>query len=460
VTDTSLITTSEPATGFGRISLRTLVPIRWVAIAGQALTILIVHYGLDYRLPLVPALAVVAGSILLNAILILLRQAAARLGERDAALCLGYDILQLAILLYLTGGLQNPFSTLILAPVTVAATILSRRPVIALSVLAVAAITVLALWHMPLPWRTEPLVFPPELVLGIWVALVLATVFIGGYTWSVAQEARRLRDAVAATQLALAREQRISAVGALAAAAAHELGSPLATIAVVAKELAHDLPGDSPHAEDVALLLSQSERCRRILAELARQPEHDGGSPYTRLPISALVETAGAQHQHEGVKLIFATAGQPGPEEPLVRRSPEIMHGLNNLIQNAVQFARREVSVTTFWDNATVTVEIADDGPGFPLHLLGRIGEPYISTRAGAADHMGLGIFIAQSLLERSGARLEFDNLPDGGAHVAIFWNRANLEMVEKLRSTAATPPTLHSPELSRGRRQRQDYGD
>jgi two-component system sensor histidine kinase RegB len=460
VTDTSLITTSEPATGFGRISLRTLVPIRWVAIAGQALTILIVHYGLDYRLPLAPALAVVAGSILLNAILILLRQAAARLGERDAALCLGYDILQLAILLYLTGGLQNPFSTLILAPVTVAATILSRRPVIALSILAVAAITVLALWHMPLPWRTEPLVFPPELVLGIWVALVLATVFIGSYTWSVAQEARRLRDAVAATQLALAREQRISAVGALAAAAAHELGSPLATIAVVAKELAHDLPADSPHAEDAALLLSQSERCRRILAELARQPEHDGGSPYTRLPISALVETAGTLHQRDGVKLIFATAGQPGPEEPLVRRSPEIMHGLNNLIQNAVQFARREVSVTTFWDKAAVTVEIADDGPGFPLHLLSRLGEPYISTRAGAADHMGLGIFIAQSLLERSGASLVFDNLPEGGAHVVIFWNRANLEMVEKLRPTAAAPHTPHPPELSRGRRQRQDHGD
>jgi two-component system sensor histidine kinase RegB len=453
VTDTSLITTSEPATGFGRISLRTLVPIRWVAIAGQASTVLIVHYGLGYRLPLLPALGVVAGSVLLNVVLILLRQAAARLGERDAALCLGYDILQLAILLYLTGGLQNPFSTLILAPVTVAAAILSRRLVIALSVLAVAAISVLALWHMPLPWRTEPLVFPPELILGIWVALVLATVFIGGYTWSVAQEARRLRDAVTATQLALAREQRISAVGALAAAAAHELGSPLATIAVVAKELAHDLPEDSPHAEDAALLLSQSERCRRILAELARQPEHDGGSPYTRLPISALVETAGALHQHEGVKLIFATAGQPGPEEPLVRRSPEIMHGLNNLIQNAVQFARREVSVTTFWDKAAVTVEIADDGPGFPLHLLGRLGEPYISTRAGAADHMGLGIFIAQSLLERSGARLVFDNLPEGGAHVAISWNRANLEMVEKTRPTAASAQAPHSPEFNRGRR-------
>jgi len=446
VSDTSIITAREPGSGFARISLRTLVPIRWVAIAGQALTILIVHYGLGYRLPLVPALGVVAGSVVLNVALILLRQAAARLGERDAALCLGYDILQLAILIYLTGGLQNPFSILILAPVTVAATILSRRPVIALSILAVAAISVLALWHMPLPWRTEPLVFPPELVLGIWVALVLATVFIGGYTWSVAQEARRLRDAVAATQLALAREQRVSAVGALAAAAAHELGSPLATIAVVARELAHDLPADSPHADDAALLLSQSERCRKILAELARQPEHDGGSPYTRLPISALVETAGTLHQHEGVKLIFATAGQPGPEEPLVRRSPEIMHGLNNLIQNAVQFARREVSVTTFWDNTTVTVDIADDGPGFPLHLLGRLGEPYISTRPGAADHMGLGIFIAQSLLERSGAELTFDNLPEGGAHVAISWNRTNLEMVEKTRPAAVSAPVLVRP--------------
>ena len=438
VSDTNLITASEPSSGFGRISLRTLVPIRWVAVAGQALTILIVHYGLGYRLPLVPALGVVGGSVVLNVALILLRQAAARLGERDAALCLGYDILQLAILLYLTGGLQNPFSTLILAPVTVAATILSRRPVIALSILAVAATSVLALWHMPLPWRTEPLVFPPELVLGIWVALVLATVFIGSYTWSVAQEARRLRDAVAATQLALAREQRISAVGALAAAAAHELGSPLATIAVVARELAHDLPADSPHSDDAALLLSQSERCRKILAELARQPEHDGGSPYTRLPISALVETAGTMHQHEGVKLIFATAGQPGPEEPLVRRSPEIMHGLNNLVQNAVQFARREVSVTTFWDKATVTVEVADDGPGFPLQLLGRLGEPYLSTRANASGHMGLGIFIAQSLLERSGAELIFDNLPEGGAHVAMSWNRANLETVEQTRPAAA----------------------
>jgi two-component system sensor histidine kinase RegB len=452
VTDTSPIHPSEPS---GPINLRILILIRWVAIAGQASTILIVHYGLGFGLPLVPALAVVASSALLNLVLIAHRQWAARLGERDAALYLGYDILQLAVLLYLTGGLQNPFAILILAPVTVAATILSRRAVIALSILAVMVISVLALWHTPLPWRAEPLVFPPELVLGIWIALVLATLFIGAYTWNIAQGERRLRDAMAATQLALAREQRASAVGALAAAAAHELGSPLATIAVVAKELARDLPEDSPHAEDAALLLSQSERCRKILAELAHHPEEDGGSPYTLLPISALVETAAAPYRDQGVRLILATAGEPAGEEPLVRRSPEIMHGLNNLVQNAVQFAAREVSITTYWDVAIVTVEVDDDGPGFPLHLLGRLGEPYLSTRAGVTDHMGLGIFIARSLLERSGARLAFDNLADSGAHVAISWNRANLETVERKPPPALAMPVERERVVNLGRRPR-----
>ncbi len=413
----------EPRAAFDRISLRRLVSIRWVAVIGQALALLVVHYVLEFPLPLLPAFSVVASSAALNLFFAFHHRAATRLGERQAAYFLGYDLLQLGLLLYLTGG-------------TVAATILSRPPVIALAIFAVAIITALAFWHVPLPWRSEPPLFPPELVLGIWTALVVATAFIGAYTWSVAAEARRLRDAVAATQLALAREQRVSAVGALAAAAAHELGSPLATIAVVAKELARDLPPDSPHAEDAMLLLSQSDRCRRILAELTQQPAEDSGSPYERLPISALVEAAGELYHDARVRLIFATTGGLAEAEPLVRRSPEIMHGLNNLIQNAVQFARREVSVTIFWDPTTVTVEVADDGPGFPAHLLGRLGEPYLSTRAGDSNHMGLGIFIAQSLLERSGAELTFDNLVEGGAHVVISWIRANLET--EARSNAA----------------------
>ena len=436
---TGPIATAEPRTAFDRISLRRLVLIRSVAVSGQAVTLLTVHFVLGFKLPLLPALIVVGCSVLLNIGALLYHRAGTRLGETAAALYLAYDTLQLAVLLFLTGGLENPFSILMLAPVTVAATALSQRPVIVLAALAVAAITVLGLMHDPLPWRTTPFVFPPDLVLGIWVALVIATAFIGGYTLSVAQEARRLRDAVAATQLALAREQRVSAVGALAAAAAHELGSPLATIAVVAKELARELPADSPHAEDAALLLSQSERCRRILAELAHQPVEDGSSPYARLPISALVEAAGTPYSDARVRLIFATTGDAADDEPSVQRSPEIMHGLNNLIQNAMQFARHEVSVTIFWDREVVTVEVADDGPGFPPHLLGRLGEPYLSTRAGDQDHMGLGIFIAQSLLERTGATLNFDNLIDGGAHVAISWNRANLESATRTSPAASS---------------------
>src|SRR5580658_6284654 len=306
-----MITPAEPRTAFDRISLRRLVLIRSVAVTGQVLTLLIVHFLLGFRLPLLPALAVVGCSVLLNLGSVLYHRAGARLGERAATLYLAYDTLQLGVLLYLTGGLENPFSILMLAPVTVAATALSQRPVIVLGSLAVIGITVIGLVHDPLPWRTTPFLFPADLVLGIWVALVIATIFIGGYTLSVAQEARRLRDAVAATQLALAREQRVSAVGALAAAAAHELGSPLATIAVVARELARDLPADSPHSEDAMLLLSQIERCRRILAELAQRPQDDGGSPYARLPISALVEAAGTLYHDPRVRLIFAATGAP-----------------------------------------------------------------------------------------------------------------------------------------------------
>jgi len=420
------------------VSLRMLLLVRWVAVVGKAVTLLVVHFGLGFALPIVPAMAVVAASALLNVVGMVARGTTARLGEIEAASYLAYDIVQLGVLLFLTGGLENPFAILAIAPVTVAATVLSRPSIIGLSALTVTVISLLAVLHLPLPWRGAPPAFFPLFVLGVWIALIFAALFIAGYTWTVAEEARRMRDAFAATQLALAREQRVSAVGALAAAAAHELGSPLATIAVVAKELARDLPPGNPHAEDAALLLSQSERCRMILADLAQQRVSESGSPYARLPISALVEAAGEPYRAEGVRVIYATgAGGAGPsgEEPQVQRSPEIMHGLGNLIQNAVTFARREVIVTTDWGQREITVEVVDDGPGFSANVLARIGEPYISGRGGEAQHMGLGIFIAQSLLERTGARLGFGNLAEGGAQVMVEWARAALEVQQRAPS-------------------------
>ncbi|HLI21113.1 MAG TPA: ActS/PrrB/RegB family redox-sensitive histidine kinase, partial [Stellaceae bacterium] len=412
------------------VSLRKLVLIRWVAVAGQLATVIVVHYGLGFELPLGSTLIVIAASVVLNLLASRHRPAGARLGDREAAAYLAYDTLQLGILLFLTGGLENPFAVLMLAPTVVSATILSRSSVIGLSALTVIALAVLSVWHLPLPQR-QFMPFEPQsiYILGFGTALVCSTLFISGYAWSVALEARKMRDAYAATQLALAREQRVSAVGGLAAAAAHQLGSPLATIAVVAKELARDLPSGSPLAADAELLLSQSERCRTILADLAHQREGgERGSPFERLPFSALVEAAGEPHLTPGTSVHYEVEASRGPdgrplEEPQVARSPEIIHGLGNLIQNAVNFAQQEVEVTTSWNADKVSVDIADDGPGFPQSVLARIGEPYISARGPAGSsyggsHMGLGIFIAQTLLERTGARLTFDNLSDGGAHV------------------------------------------
>ena len=421
----------------GRVSLRTLIWIRWIAVAGQAVTLLIVHLALGFTLPLEIALGVVATSALINLANQMQRTGSLRLGDRDAMMYLAYDVVQLGALLYLTGGLQNPFALLVLAPVTVGATILSRRSVMTLSALTVGVATILAIWHLPLPWDEDQLEFPLLYVSAVWLALTLSTLFIAAYTWSVTEEGRRISDAYAATQLALAREQRISAVGALAAAAAHELGSPLGTIAVIAKELARDLPADGPLAEDAQLLLSETARCRTILQELAQKREADGGTPYDRLPLSALVEAAGDPYRVPHRALIQKIEGNPG-DQPLVARSPEIMHGLGNLVQNAIQFAAAEVVVKTAWDDRWVTVTVTDDGPGFPTQVLSRLGEPYLSGRDEDAEHMGLGIFIAETLLRRTGAKLHFANGAQGGAVVRVRWPRRALATVVGLTAPAA----------------------
>ena len=432
----NFLETTDPV----RLRLRTLTRIRWVAVAGQAATILVVHYGLGFELPLVPALAVVAASVLLNLTVERKRHSGAHVGESAAAWYLAFDIVQLAALLYLTGGLENPFAFLLLAPVTVSATVLSLRSTVALCLLSLVCITVLAVDHGPLPWASGGLALPKLYVLGAWVALALGIAFFTSYTWRVAQEARDMSNALSATHLALAREQQLSALGGLAAAAAHELGSPLGTIAVATREIARELPDDSPIAEDVELLISETARCRDILAELARHPESGEGSAFTRIPIDALVDAASSRHATERVRIHLdagpASDAEPGNPAPSTTPSaePEILHGLGNLIQNAVQFADADVRIVTRWSATEVSVTIHDDGPGFPSRLLDRLGEPYFSARADEGQHMGLGIFIARTLLERTGASITFANRRQGGAESIVRWDRVHF------RPTDGTP--------------------
>ena len=420
----------------GRVRLRTLTFIRWIGVVGQAIAILVVHYGLEYRLPLVACLVVIGASAAINlgvTVYMFDRPAALRLGQRAAAGFLAYDIVQLALLLYLTGGLHNPFSVLLLAPVSVSATILGARHTIALCMLSVVAITVLAVGHEPLPWRGGGLDLPLVYVLGLWAALGLGIVFFAMYAFRVAAEARRMSDALVATQITLSRERQLSAVGALAAAAAHELSTPLGTILVASREIAADLPPDSPIRGDVELLVDEAMRCREILANLAARPEGED-APFARMPVTAVVELAARAHSREAVRLRFTSGSlADGATQPEIVRMPAILHGLGNLIQNAVQAAEREVTVDTRWSDREVVVRICDDGPGFPPGMLERLGEPYVSSRRDdEGDHMGLGIFIAQALLGRTGGAVSFTNRAAGGAEVAVRWNRGILVAAEQ----------------------------
>lgn len=409
------------------VAARTLAAIRWVALAGQLVTLVVVHHGFGFLLPMELALAIVAVSAVLN-LTLQRRPARDRLNEREAAFYLGFDVLQLTALLFVTGGLGNPFALLLLAPVTVSATILTRRSTIHLCLLALVCTTVLAFAHLPLPWSDlQGFTLPAVYTGAIWVALVVALVFNAGYAWWVAEEARRISAALAATQEALARQQRLAAVGALAAAAAHELGSPLGTIAVVARELARELPADSDLAEDARLLLSESQRCRDILASLSRRSEPEPQSPFAELPFDALVEQAAEPYQRDGIAVIIEAHGPDGApvsaRAPAAMPTPELLHGLGSIVQNAVQFAAATVEVTAAWDGSgALSVTVEDDGPGFAASVLPRLGEPYVSTRAGRDGHMGLGLFIARTLLERTGAEVAFANRPDGGARVDIHW--------------------------------------
>ena len=431
-----------PAFGFPQshprrnVRLDTLVRLRWLAVVGQTTAILVVHYGLDFPLPIWACLAVIALSAWLNVALRLRFHSTQRLEPDRAAWLLAFDIAELAVLLSLTGGLQNPFAFLFLGPVLLSATALPPRFTVMLGAFAVACATMLVFVHFPLPWDVDdPLRLPPIYMMGVWLSILLAIGFIGVYAWQITEESRQLSDALAATELVLAREQHLSQLDGLAAAAAHELGTPLSTIAVIAKELENAIAENAPHGEDVRLLREQANRCRDILAKLT-ELSASGGEPFDRMSLPALLEEVVAPHRHFGVAIDVAVHSEDG-DEPVTARNPAILYGLGNLLENAVDFAQERVAVDAAWNEDSVEVTITDDGPGFAAEIMDRIGEPYVTSRRSAVSDsedephgLGLGFFIAKTLLERSGAALSFENrrAPEHGAVVKLLWNRSDFE--------------------------------
>ncbi len=428
----------------GMLRLRTLVRLRWLAIIGQAGAVLGVHLVLGFPLPLGFCLAVIALSAWLNIFLTIRWRKSVRLHETHAGLLLVYDVLQLGVLLFLTGGLENPFSFLFLVPVTISATSLSMRWTLWLGLLAFACATFLAFRHLPLPWVPgEKFELPDVYIGGMWAAIICGVVFSAIYARRIADEARQMSTALSATELVLAREQRLSALDGLAAAAAHELGTPLATIALVAKELKRELPTQGPHTEDIDLLISQTARCREILARLSSR-EAQTDEMYQRTTILVMIEDLIAPLRGSDAVIAVTSSADLDDKsfgsEPVFRRNPAITYGLGNLLENAVDFAESRVEVDARWTPLQVSITVRDDGPGFHENIFDRLGDPFVTTRpgygedTGEADRhegMGLGFFIAKTLLERSGAAVSLANRPhpEHGAVVHVVWPRNLIDL-------------------------------
>ena len=404
----------------GPVRLRTLVLIRWIAIAGQISALILLQFGFGYVLPLAELLLVVAMSIVLNIVVSVRFQSSHRLLDGEAAIYLSYDTIQLALLLYLTGGLANPFSLLFLAPVSVSATILSLRSTLLVGALTMFCITMLLIDFFPLPWSDNSLELPPLYLFGQWAAVVVGVAFLGAYLWRLAADARRLSDALVETQNSLAREQRLSALGGLAAAAAHELGTPLGTIAMAASEMTHAAPAGSDLAADAELIKVEAWRCREILGRIAEGPERESEHSFLRRDLISMLREAAANQKRAGITITIDGGSAAGLE---VVRRPEVVHGLTNLIENAVDFAETEVMIEAEAGELEIRVRVLDDGPGFAHNVLGALGEPYVSSRSGG-EGLGLGVFISKTLLERTGGEMKASNRVNGGASVEIVWPR------------------------------------
>ncbi len=416
--------------GGGRLRRDTLIRLRLIAILGQGVVAATANFVLHYNLPLVPVALCLAAALALNLWIRVRFPATHRMTDAQAFWVLAFDVVELGALLYLSGGSENPFAALLLAPLMIGASALGPKRVLWLGALTVLVATGLALSHMPLPFVPEGrLTLPLSFRVAQWLAILLGVTFIGFFAWRVADESRQLESALAATEIVLEREQHLGQLDGLAAAAAHELGTPLATIALVARELDRAMPKDSPHSEDIALMRTQVDRCRDILSKLTSLGAGYAG-PLTSFAIGDLIEEVVAPHRAFGIEITVVLQGEG--REPVSRRQAGLLYGLGNLVENAVDHAASEVVVRAEWDDNAIRLSIADDGPGFRQDILPRLGEPYVHRRGrkGSDDGLGLGLFIARTLLERSGAAIAFSNAypPERGARVTIAWPRAEFE--------------------------------
>ena len=412
------------------IHRKQLVFLRALALIGQFVTVLVVYFGLGFDLPLLAVLAVIGVATAVNLGHIFYSRNRARMTNHEVFLLLGFDTLQLFALLFLTGGLSNPFSVLLLAPVTVSASLLSLRYTFSLIALVAVLVSILAGYHLPLPWNSDGGLDLSMLYLtGLWVALVLAVAFIGIYTGLLTNHARQIVRGFSEARFHMAQEQRGISLGSLATVAAHKLGSPLNTITLIVYELEEMLHEAASHdrlAIEVTALKRETERCREILAGLAEDAHDIDQMHHDPIAVLALVQGL-IDDRFQDIRRDMISISARGARElpaPLLMRRPDMIYSLEMVIDNAVQFAAAHVYIDISWDATTLTITVSDDGPGFKTSILSRLGEPYNSSRQGVNGHTGLGLFITSTMIEGVGGKIEVANREQGGGMVRFILPR------------------------------------
>jgi len=403
---------------------KTVVILRWIALIGQLITIYFVHFFINFELPLIfCSLTIFFGG--LTNIFIQFNFKKNQLSNIESTILLFYDVIQLAVLIYLTGGVTNPFIIFLIVPALISSTLLNLASTLFLSIITIMSLVLLTFNYFPLPSEGNLHFHVPDYyIYSIPSALVIALIFLNYFGFRFGYEARRRGNALNRLELVLAKEQELESIGHQAAAAAHSLGTPLSTITVIAKELKKEIVNNKEFKDDVETILEQAKKCGDILKKISQNQIVDDEYVKNITLQDLLFEITKSFESitEKNLNLNLENA----KKRISIKRSAELTYGIRNFVGNAVKFSKKNININLVGNNQTTTLQISDDGPGFPDDIYKIIGEPYISTKSKKLKSkagLGLGTFIGKTLLERKKANIEFLKSSDGGALVEISWN-------------------------------------
>ena len=413
------------------LRLRTLNLIRWIAILGQYVAVATAFFWLEINFNIYLASVCILISIILNIIVSVRFLPIRTLNSNETLFYLIFDSIQLVALLYITGGLTNPFCILIIAPFIISATYLDLLRTIIIGIVSILSLSLLAFYYQPISsniFEFSSSSFSSFQIFSIWLSLIVSLSFIGIYCFRIANESRKVEKALNETQLALSDEEKISDMMSLTAAAVHELGTPLSTISVIIKEIVNELNVDEKNYDDILLIQSQIKRCSEILNRLRQGDISNDNSPFiNELDFPRLINEIVKDYELEEIKLNLEIDDYFKNSNFIISRKPEIVHSLSNIIENAYQYANHYVTIKLILRNENVILEIINDGEGFPANILPILGEPYVKKNVKNHKGIGLGLFIAKNLINKTVGKIEFRNIENIGACVKIIWKKDNL---------------------------------